>query len=429
MDVILATWDGAGNTPPMLSVARALAERGHEVRVMGDPSLSEDVAAAGVRFVPWTRSPARQRRGADGDVIRDWEGQDPMQCLAQLRDRLAVGAADLFAHEVLEECDRQRPDVLLAEMFLFGALIAAEAAGIPAVVLNPTICVVPRAGVPPFGPGFLPAGTEQEHRLHEEVSAAGASVWNEALPSLNLARAHAGLRPLGHVLEQYRSAALTLILTSAAFDLPGSLPPGMAYVGPRLDDPSWAEPWTPPAGDEPLVLASFSSDFQDHVSTLRRAVEALGSLPVRGVVTTGWGVDPAELPAPPNVQVLRSAPHSQVLPQASAVVTHAGHGTTIRALAAGVPLVCVPLGRDQLDVAARVVHRGAGVRVAASAGAQEMAEALRAVLDAPQYREAAQRIARVIAQEVAEDRAVAAIEDLIGTGTDASLTGLQTTDA
>lgn len=413
MDVILTTWDGAGNTPPVLSVARALRERGHEVRVMGDPSLREDVAAAGLWFMPWSRTPARQARGAAGDVIRDWECPDPMGALAQLRDRLAIGAAGLVAQDVLEECERQRPDVLLTEMFLFGALVAAEARGIPAVVLNPTICVVPRPGVPPFGPGFLPATTDEERRLHDQVAAGGAAVWNEALPALNRARADVGLPPLDHVLEQYRSAARTLLLTSEAFDLPGDLPPGMEYVGPRLDDPAWSEPWPGLPGDDPLVLLSFSSDFQDHVPVLRRAVEALGTLPVRGVVTTGWGVEPAELPAPPNVAVLRSAPHSQVLAQAAAVLTHAGHGTTIRALAAGVPVVCVPLGRDQLDVAARVVHAGAGLRVDPHAPVEELSAAVRAVLEQPTYRAAARRIARAIAQEVAEDRAVTAVEQLL----------------
>ena len=413
MDIVVTTWDGAGNTPPVLSVARVLRERGHEVRLMGDPSLRDDVTAIGLAFVPWTRSPARQQRGADGDFIRDWESRDPLDALAQLRDRLAVGAASLFAQDVLEEVQRQRPDVVVTEMFLFGALVAAEAAGIPSVVLNPTICVVPRPGVPPFGPGFLPATTDDERRLHEEVSTAGAAVWNEALPALNLARKEAALQPLNHVLDQYRSAAQTLLLTSEAFDLPGDLPPGMQYVGPRLDDPSWAEPWTPPTGDAPLVLAAFSSDFQDHVPALRQVVDALALLPVRGVVTTGWGVDPAELPSPPNVQVLRSAPHSQVLRHAAAVVTHAGHGTTIRTLAAGIPLVCVPMGRDQLDVAARIVHRGAGLRVATSAGVEELAAALQQVLDQPAYGEAARRLATAIAHEVAEDRAADAIEQAL----------------
>ena len=59
--------------------------------------------------------------------------------------------------------------------------------------------------------------------------------------------------------------------------------------------------------------SGMSSDFQNQGDLTRRIVAALAELPVRGVVTTGKGIDPAEVPAPPNVQVVRSAPHAEVL--------------------------------------------------------------------------------------------------------------------
>ena len=160
------------------------------------------------------------------------------------------------------------------------------------------------------------------------------------------------------------------------------------------------------------MLVALSSDFQDQEDLLGRIAAALSGMPVRGVLTTGKGVDPADVPAGDNIQVVRSAPHARVLQEAAAVVTHCGHGTTIKALAAGVPLVCTPMGRDQLDVAARVVHRGAGVRVEPSAHPGEIRAALQDVLDQPDYRRAAARIASVIAEETAEDRAVEEIEAL-----------------
>ena len=137
----------------------------------------------------------------------------------------------------------------------------------------------------------------------------------------------------------------------------------MRVVGPRLDDPAWAGDWTPPAGDEPLVLVGMSSTYMDHADVLQRAATALGELPVRGLVTTGPAISPDAIDAPANVTVVERAPHREVLKHASAVVTHAGHGTVIKALAAGVPVVAVPLGRDQLDNAARVEHHGAGIRL------------------------------------------------------------------
>jgi UDP:flavonoid glycosyltransferase YjiC (YdhE family) len=109
------------------------------------------------------------------------------------------------------------------------------------------------------------------------------------------------------------------------------------------------------------------------------------------------------------VQVVRAAPHSQVLKRAAAVVTHAGHGTALRALAAGVPLVCMPMGRDQSANTVRVLRLGAGVRVGRSAPPEQIAAAVWRVLEDPQYAAAAKSFAAVLAEE-ARTRPTAADE-------------------
>ena len=410
-EILLTTWDGAGTTPPLMSVARAMVARGHTVRVLADPTLRADVEKTGAEWLTWTRAPHRTKEGVEGLFVRDWEAGPAG--FGVMRDDLAVGPAAAFAADVREELDARRPDVLLTELLLFGSQVAAEAAEVPYVVLNPTINVVPAPGVPPFGQGFLPAAGEEDVERDRVAAEMGMAAWDEALPALNAARAEQGLDPLEHVLDQGRGAALTLVLTSAAFDLAEGLPPVVKHVGPRLDDPGWAEDWTAPAGDDPLVLVALSSDFQDQGDLLRRIAAALGELPVRGVITTGKGIDPADVPAAANVQVVSSAPHADVLREAAAVITHCGHGTTIKALAAGLPLVCLPMGRDQLDVAARVVHRGAGVRLDSAAEPRSIAAALEDVLAEPSYRDAAERIAAAIAVETSEDRAALEIESLL----------------
>jgi UDP:flavonoid glycosyltransferase YjiC (YdhE family) len=113
------------------------------------------------------------------------------------------------------------------------------------------------------------------------------------------------------------------------------------------------------------------------------------------------------------VQVVKAAPHSAVLREAALAITHGGHGVTIKSLAAGVPLVCLPMGRDQLDIAARVAHAGAGVRLEHTAAAAEIAAAVEQVLGEASYREAAQRIATTIAEETATDLAVEEIEAVL----------------
>lgn len=146
---------------------------------------------------------------------------------------------------------------------------------------------------------------------------------------------------------------------------------------------------------------------------LRRAVAAMGTLPVRAIVTTGRGIDPAMIDAPANVEVRELAPHRKILAEAAVVVTHCGHGTTIKALAAGVPIVGLPMGRDQFDIAARLVHCGAGIRVDASAPPEAIAAATGLVLGDTSYRKAAGRIARAIAEDTADDRAVGEVESVV----------------
>lgn len=152
----------------------------------------------------------------------------------------------------------------------------------------------------------------------------------------------------------------------------------------------------PESDRRPLVLVGLSSTFQNQVAVLRRIVAALSRLPVRGVVTLGPALDPDEVPGSDNVVVLRAAPHAQVLEHAALLITHCGHGTTLKGLAAGVPLVCLPMGRDQNDTAARVVHRGAGVRLSPSASAARIEAAVRHVLATPRYQRAAARLQRAL---------------------------------
>ena len=187
----------------------------------------------------------------------------------------------------------------------------------------------------------------------------------------------------------------------------------MRYVGAVLDDPTWANaPWTPPSDDQPIVLVALSTTFQDQTACLQRIVDGLGSLPVHGIVTTGPALDPDVLTAPPNVDVLVAAPHSQILARAAVVVTHGGHGTVVRALAAGVPMVVLHHGRDQADNAARVTARGAGLALRRTASSSDLAAAIRRLLDEPDFAHAAGRLGESIRRDAASGSLVAELESI-----------------
>jgi UDP:flavonoid glycosyltransferase YjiC (YdhE family) len=96
------------------------------------------------------------------------------------------------------------------------------------------------------------------------------------------------------------------------------------------------------------------------------------------------------------------------------VVTHAGLGTVMIALYHGVPLVCLPMGRDQPDNAARVEVRGLGLSLSPTANERALQRAIRTVLSDPSFRERARALSTRLVEEVAADRAVAELEQLAG---------------
>jgi MGT family glycosyltransferase len=412
---LFAIIDGGGTVPADTSVIRAMVGRGHDVRVLADRVLASDIERTGAEHIPWDRAPQRPNLDPQSVIMKDWDAKTPFEAFARVRDGAMTGPATPFAADVRAELQRRPADVVVGNFFVFGAQIAAEAEGVPFAFLVSNILSFPGSGTPPLGPGLKPARGPLGRARDNAINRFMARVFDKGLDDLNAARRANGLEPIASVLQNFERADRLLLMTSRGFEYESfTPPPNVRLVGPRLDDPAWAGEWTPPAGDDPLVLVGMSSTYMDQADVLQRAATALGELPVRGVVTTGPAVDPEEIEAPANVTVVRRAPHSEVLRHASAVITHAGHGTVIKALAAGVPVVAIPLGRDQLDNAARVQHHGAGLRLKPKAKPDVIAAAVRRVLDEPSYAAGAERLAAAIAAETASDRAVEELEELAG---------------
>jgi MGT family glycosyltransferase len=411
---LFTLWEGGGETPPILSIVRAAVDAGHDVTVLADDVLGPDVAATGAEWIPWATAPNKGSYSPDEDLARDWEAKTPLGAFQRFRDGIAFGPAARYARDTAAEIARRRPDVVVNPTLMFGAQAATEASGIPQALLLTCSYVVPGTGAPPYGSGWAPPRNGAERVRLKVMDKIALRLWGSGLAALNAARQEHGLAPVTHPLDQIHAAERFLVLTSPAFDFPvPRLPANVRYVGPRLADPAWAGEWAPPPGDAPLVLVGLSSTYMAQGDLLGRIVIALGTLPVRALVTLGPSLELDALGAvPSNVTVVAAAPHAEVLKQAALVVTHAGHGTIIKSLAAGVPVVALPMGRDQPDNAARMVAAGAGVSLKPSAKVEAIRAAVADVLATPSYTAAAGRLAAAMAAEGGADRALAELEAL-----------------
>lgn len=413
---LFATWEGGGAVPPFLHVAEKMVRRGHRVRVMSDACNRLEAEATGATFIPWAQAPSKRTRDREEDTFNDWDAPTPFDGLLQLIDAILAGPALAFAQDLIAELRREPADLVVSSEMLFGVPMACEAIGQKIVLLPVNINLWPTEGFPPLGPGLMPATNDAERALHAEIAEATIAGIDRWLPGFNAARATLGLAPLKSIFDQHRVSSATLLATSRAFDfVPEVLPPHLAYVGPQLGEPAWAKPWHSPfaPGDaRPLALVAFSTTFQNHAGVVQRVVDAIGGLAMKAVVTLGSSLRPGEIRPADNVALVESAPHGAILREASLVVTHGGHGTVMKSLAAQRPMLIIPHGRDQNDNAVRVTARGAGLSLPLEADTATIRAALARLLTEPAFAEAARDLGARVAQEAAESPVAATLEAL-----------------
>lgn len=411
-EFLFVLWAGGGNVPPQLTLARRLVGRGHRVRMLAPAVLRESIESAGIAFEPYRQTPEHDESVPERSLVRDFEARSKVGAIAAARDNLVAAMARPVAADVLATLERRPADVVAFDFVLFGALFAAEKAAVPAAMLIHTIYPFPAPGLSPYGMGWAPMAGPLG-RVREGV---GRLIFRQVyerplLPRFNAVRAALGLEPLHTFDELVGRVDRALVLTSPAFDFPARLPANVEYVGPQLDPPAstadWQSPW--PAGDDrPLVVVGLSTTHQAQDPLLERIVAALATLPVRALVTTGGATLRSTPPA--NVHVARFVPHPQVLPQAAAAVTHAGLGTVHAALAHGLPLVCLPIGRDQPDNAARIEWHGAGLRLSPKSPPEVIRGGVNRMLGDPAFGASARRLAAAFAEERSAERAPSALE-------------------
>ncbi|MDT7539625.1 MAG: hypothetical protein QOI82_3210 [Actinomycetota bacterium] len=367
MRVLFTSTPGYGHVYPMVPLARAFLAAGHDVLWAASEDVQPLLQAAGLPSVPsgLAGSALQQRRQAVLSPAAELPG--PQRAPYVFPRMFGEAFTPPMAADLLPLARSWRPDLLVHEQGELAGPLVAALLDVPSVTHS-------------FG-GPVPEA------ILADTSERLAELWADH----------------GLGIPPYAGCFTTLFL-----DI---VPPEAQTVS--VDHIPAVQPLRPVSytGPEPTELPGFLAHAEPplvyltlgtvHRSTdvMATAVSALAQLPVRVLVTVGPNGDPAALGSQPgHVAVERYVPQTMVLPRCAVVVSHAGSGTFLGALAVGVPQLCLPQAADQFRNAEGGARCGAAITLTPDAGTPEaMGAAVEQLLDDPRYQQAALRQAAAIA--------------------------------
>ena len=389
--LLLGAFGDPGHAFPMIALGRALLARGHDVTLQTWERWRASVEAEGMTFTPAPEYSAFPI----GDQPLDF-----------------YEAVVYATRDTLPLVRELKPDVVVHDILTLGPSLAAELIDIPRATLVPHV-------FPEAGPGF----PIYSFGARLPRTAAGRAFWERAhLPvrrglesgrlALNHTREQVGLPSLFYP-HGGTSRELALVAIFPQLEYPRPWPAHVHVVGPLMWEPPAEEIPLPP-GDDPLVLVAPSTSQDPDHRLLHAALRGLADAPVRVLATYNRRLPSRPLPVPENTSVVDWVSYARTLPHCDAIVCHAGHGTLVRALSFGVPVIACPVAGDMNENAARLVWAGAGVRLPRRyISPRPLRHAVELALGDAPIRERAQGLAAWVSENDAGARAAVRIERLV----------------
>jgi len=335
---LLAAFGDPGHAFPAIALGRALVARGHEVCLQTWSRWAEHVEREGMSFSPAPEYEVWPRGGLS-----------------------PYGAAVRAARDTMPLIHDFDPHAVVADILTVAGALAAQMAERPWATLVPHVLPTSEPGLPPYSVGARLPRTR-----------VGSAAWSLAQPilsggqergreELNGARRRVGLPELDHTHGGI-SRRLAMVATYPQLEYPRyDRRPGVCVTGPLLWEQAYDEPAEPPPGDEPLILVAPSTSQDPDHRMLRAALDGLSGEPVRVLATTNRRSPSTPLPVPANARIVDWISYARSMPGCAAVICHAGHGTVVRSLACGVPVIGCPEAGDMAENAARLSWSGTGI--------------------------------------------------------------------
>jgi UDP:flavonoid glycosyltransferase YjiC (YdhE family) len=367
--ILFTSTSAVGHVHPMVPLARAFRDRGDPIAWATGAEVCPMLAKEGFEAMP-SGFGADESRQEFYDRFPEYAYLAPIDGPSFMFPRLfGTVRAPQMLMDLLPIVRDWRPDLIIHEAAEFAGAVAAGVAGIPSVTHS-------------FG-ALTPK---------ERVTAASrevAHLWElkglEQRPFAgNYEFLYLDIYPDSLSLGERPHVPFVQPIRSEGFALPGNEPL-----------PAWLN------GDSalPLVYFTLGTVFMGDGTLFAAVISGLRDLPIRLIVTVGPHDDPGALgEQPPNVHVARYLRQSDLLPLCAAVVSHAGSGTLLAAMAAALPQLCLPQGADQFGNAAACARAGAGIQIQPEHIASDtVRDAASCLLTETSYREQASNLADEIA--------------------------------
>ncbi len=388
--LLLGAFGDPGHAFPMIALGRALLERGHEVTLQTWERWREPIEEEGIAFTPAPEYSAFPI----GDHPLDF-----------------YEAVVYATRDTLPLVEELRPDIVVHDILTLGPSLAGELLGLPSATLIPHVFPEAGPGFPIYSFGALLPRTALGRVFWERAHLPVRRGLKSGREALNRTRAQVGLPALDHV-HGGTSRELALVATFPQLEYPRPWPSHVQVVGPLTWEPP-ARDIAPPPGDGPLVLVAPSTSQDPDHRLLHAALRGLAGAPVRVLATYNRRLPSRPLSVPDNARVVDWVSYARTIPHCDAIVCHAGHGTLVRALSCGVPVVACPVAGDMNENAARLAWAGAGLRLPRRfISPRPLRRAVEQVVSDPSIRARARELAAWAATHDPGTRAATLIEDL-----------------
>jgi MGT family glycosyltransferase len=406
MKILIASTPATGHLNPLLTIGCILIAEGHEVAFLSGSALRSRIEDIGAKFHALPE-------GADID-LRDFASVAPeLKSMQPGPDWLRVAMERIFVdtvpaqHKGLQQVLKEFPaDVIIGDDMIFGVLpmlLGPVSKRPPVVLCGTSILHWQREDGAPHFVGLPPAITKEQrdhyaaiYREHDRV------IYRPVADRLNRILKTMRVGPLSmNLLDSVVDLAdAYLQLTVPSFEFPRDIPASVHFVGtpPMIPNqaplPSWAHELD---GSRKVVLVTQGTLANHNFGLLiGPTLAALADEPDLLVVATAGGrpIDAIPGPIPANARLASYLPFEWILPEVDVFVTNGGYGSVNQVMSFGIPLVTAGLTEDKADVNARVAWSGVGINLASNEPTpQALREAVRSVLDKPDYRRRAASMA------------------------------------